>query len=143
MHIETFSTEKGNMPKNSKDKKQLTLPVEKIAEFKELLIKKRQELNGNAVFLREEGLEHSVNNGSTTPMHIAELGTDTFNQDLALSRLEHGEELLMQIEEALERIKLGTFGTCLRCDNPMKIGRLEIVPWATYCIACQERIEKL
>jgi DnaK suppressor protein len=48
---------------------------------------------------------------------------------------------LRRIEEALERIKLGTYGQCLECEKPIGKKRLSAVPWAVFCVTCQEREE--
>ena len=47
---------------------------------------------------------------------------------------------LKQIQEALDRLQLGDFGTCLACDERIPPKRLQAVPWARYCVECQERI---
>jgi DnaK suppressor protein len=47
--------------------------------------------------------------------------------------------LLREIEEALDRMREGTFGTCQDCALPMSKKRLEALPWARYCVSCQER----
>ena len=47
---------------------------------------------------------------------------------------------LRQIQEALDRLQLGEFGMCLSCDQPIAPKRLRAVPWAKYCVKCQEMI---
>ncbi len=49
---------------------------------------------------------------------------------------------LNQIDEALTRIKRGTYGICLNCGEPIKLGRLEALPWTTLCVDCQADAEK-
>jgi DnaK suppressor protein len=48
--------------------------------------------------------------------------------------------LLREINEALARVEDGTFGECMECEDPISIKRLEAIPWAKYCIGCQEEI---
>jgi DnaK suppressor protein len=48
---------------------------------------------------------------------------------------------LRTVEEALDRIKNGTFGLCLRCDAEIPEKRLNAVPWAPHCIRCQEELD--
>lgn len=117
------------------------LTNEKLKEIKAILKAKRDEIQGDVVGLREEGLSNTPGGGNSTPLHFAELGTDTFNQNFALSRLEREETLLNLIDEALERIDNGEFGLCQTCGGPMKIGRLEFSPWVPNCMVCQEKIE--
>lgn len=128
---------------NNKTKKKTApkLTAEKLKEIKAFLKSKRDEIQGDVIGLKEEGLSNTPGGGNSTPLHFAELGTDTFNQNFALSRLEREEILLSQIYEALERIDNGEFGICQNCGGPMKIGRLEFSPWVPNCIGCQEKLE--
>ncbi len=47
---------------------------------------------------------------------------------------------LRQIQQALDRLQLGEYGICLSCDGPIASKRLQALPWAKYCVNCQERI---
>ena len=47
---------------------------------------------------------------------------------------------LRQIQEALDRLALGEFGICLACEQPIAPKRLQALPWAKYCVKCQERV---
>ena len=47
---------------------------------------------------------------------------------------------LRQIQQALDRLDLGEFGTCLSCEQPIAPKRLQALPWAKYCVKCQERV---
>ena len=49
-------------------------------------------------------------------------------------------KLLREISDALHRIEHGTYGVCLECEEPISVKRLEAVPWARYCVTCQEGI---
>ena len=49
-------------------------------------------------------------------------------------------KLLREISDALLRIEQGNYGVCLECEEPISVKRLEAVPWARYCVACQERL---
>jgi DnaK suppressor protein len=52
------------------------------------------------------------------------------NRDTQMSR---------RVKSALQRMEDGTYGTCLACDNPISVNRLQAVPWAELCLRCQER----
>jgi DnaK suppressor protein len=58
--------------------------------------------------------------------------------DFAVRSLELENRWLRQIDAALKRIDDGEFGTCLECEEPISPKRLAAVPWATYCLRCQE-----
>jgi DnaK suppressor protein len=64
------------------------------------------------------------------------------DRDLALSLSDNERETLLQIEEALRRIDTGAFGSCTSCSKPIGELRLNAIPWARYCIDCQELEEK-
>jgi DnaK suppressor protein len=57
---------------------------------------------------------------------------------LRLNRLDYLQ--LRMIEEALDRLNSGDFGTCLACEEPIPAKRLKALPWARYCVTCQESI---
>ena len=57
---------------------------------------------------------------------------------LRLTRLDY--DLLQLVEEALERLRTGEYGTCLECGEPIAEKRLRAVPWAMFCVDCQQRI---
>jgi len=52
-------------------------------------------------------------------------------------------EKLRQVQEALDRMDAGEYGSCLACEEPISAKRLQAIPWASYCVACQERISEL
>ncbi len=47
---------------------------------------------------------------------------------------------LRQIQQALDRLQLGEYGICLSCEGPIAPKRLQALPWAKYCVTCQERV---
>ncbi|PCJ62121.1 MAG: hypothetical protein COA79_05380 [Planctomycetota bacterium] len=113
----------------------------KIDFILEILNKKRAVILSDIPGLMTEGLSQHNDGSSSSPLHFADIGTDEFNQGIALSRLERDESLIDKIEIAYEKINSGKFGFCDECEKPMKLGRLEFVPWAPLCIECQELIE--
>lgn len=62
-------------------------------------------------------------------------------RELTTRNLERQSELFRNVREALDRIADGTYGTCLQCDDEISHKRLNAMPWATLCIACQERAD--
>ena len=59
-------------------------------------------------------------------------------RDFAIRALELESKCLTQVDAALKRIEDGEFGICLECEEPISLKRLAAVPWATYCLRCQE-----
>jgi DnaK suppressor protein len=64
------------------------------------------------------------------------------DRELAIRNLDRESRLLRNVEAALARIRSGTFGTCGRCDEEISPKRLNAVPWAPFCIACQEAADR-
>jgi len=63
-------------------------------------------------------------------------------RDLAICNLDRESKLLFDVRSALRRTKEGTLGICLNCDEEISAKRLAAVPWAPYCITCQERADR-
>jgi RNA polymerase-binding transcription factor DksA len=91
--------------------------------------------------LRTAGGEPS-GNLSNTPMHLADLGTDNFEQEMTLGLLENQDHALEEIRAALDRMDRRTFGRCERCGQPISKQRLDAVPYTRYCIACAREVER-
>jgi DnaK suppressor protein len=63
-------------------------------------------------------------------------------RELAIRNLDRESHLLRNVRAALQRIDEGTYGICLHCDEEISQKRLEAVPWAAYCIRCQELVDR-
>jgi DnaK suppressor protein len=63
-------------------------------------------------------------------------------RELAIRNLDRESSLLRKVRAALARIENGSFGTCLHCDEEISPKRLKAVPWAPYCIHCQEAVDR-
>jgi DnaK suppressor protein len=73
---------------------------------------------------------------------IVDRANNSYNRELMFSLSDSERLMLLQIEEALSRMDLGTYGRCTNCGNSIHPLRLEAVPWARFCIDCQELAEK-
>lgn len=91
------------------------------------------------VALRKSGLEGSDSN--SMPIHMAELGSDNFEQEFTLGLLQADEGTLEQIESALERIAQNSYGRCIECDGAIPKMRLNAIPYTPVCIKCAEQQE--
>jgi DnaK suppressor protein len=67
---------------------------------------------------------------------------DAGDRDWAMGNLERSSSRLREVEEALRRMADGTFGICIDCEESIGAKRLAAVPWASSCIACQERADR-
>jgi DnaK suppressor protein len=112
--------------------------------YKDKLHAIRSRLRGDVstmaeVALRKSGMEGSDSVGM--PIHMAELGSDNFEQEFTLSLLETEEDTLALIETALERIDDGIYGRCIQCDGAIPKARLNAIPYTPVCIKCAEAME--
>ena len=71
------------------------------------------------------------------------MGTDNFDEELDLALLENEQQLLVDIDDALARIKAGTYGRCENCHREIPRERLEALPYARYCMECAEKLERV
>ena len=86
---------------------------------------------------RAEGSE-----ASAFGMHQADAGSDAYDRDFALSLLSQEQDALYEIDEALKRVELGTYGVCEMSGKPIPHARLEAIPFARFTVECQSQLEK-
>jgi len=113
------------------------LKSKELREFKELLLAKRAELCGDLEHLTDEALYRSrrgESEGATMPIHMADLGSDNWEQDFTLGLVANERALVRELDEALERIENKTYGICLATHRKIDTARLRAKPWAKYCI---------
>lgn len=108
-----------------------------IEQFRQLLLEKRRELVGDVTTLQDEALhknsQDAAGNPSTMPQHMADIGTDNYEQEFALVLVAGERALLGEIDEALQRIEAGAFGICQATGKPIGKARLKAKPWAKFC----------
>jgi DnaK suppressor protein len=73
---------------------------------------------------------------------IVDRANNSYSRELMFSLSDSERQLLLQIEEALKRLENGVYGSCVHCGDAIALPRLQAVPWARYCIDCQELQEK-
>jgi DnaK suppressor protein len=108
--------------------------------FRALLVEKRRELIGDMGSM--ENTAFNSDGHSASPIHMADVGTDNFEQEFTLGLLESERQTLREIHEAIERIDNGTFGICVATGKPIGRARLEAKPWAKYCIEYARQLEQ-
>lgn len=123
-----------------------------IEQFRDLLLALRARLAGDVENLTVGALDGGGGGGdSKSPTHIAELGTEAFEQEFALSLVANDQNVLGEIDAALERIDEGTYGLCESCREegkpPSKATipktRLKAIPHARNCVNCERKREEL
>ena len=128
------------------------LKKSELDEFKSLLLSLQARLRGDVQHLTDGALDrHESSGDSRSPTHIAELGTDNYEQDFALRFVENEQETLEEIDAALKRIENGTYGLCEMCQEEgkpksksvIKKTRLRAIPFARNCVDCERKREEL
>jgi len=136
-------TEKTN---DSTRTKRNRLTADDIEHLKQALLEKRREIVGNVNEMEDEALKKSRMDASgdlsSMPIHMADLGSDNFEQEFALDLMDGERKLLREIDDALERLQQGTYGTCEATGEPIAKARLEATPWARYCVEYARKLEK-
>lgn len=107
-----------------------------IKVYKERLLLLRARLRNDVTSMTDAALHHDGSENSTMPIHMAELGSDNFEQEFTLSLLATEEDTLGAIEDALERIENGTYGTCEECQGSIPKARLDALPHTPVCVKC-------
>ena len=82
------------------------------------------------------------NEASAVGQHQADAGSDAYEKDFALSLLSQEQDALYEIEEALKRIEVGTYGVCEMSSKAIPHARLEAIPFARFTVECQQQLEK-
>jgi DnaK suppressor protein len=124
----------------------LAMKKAEMKVYKERLMSLRSRLRGDVNQLADSALKktRSELNGdlSSMPIHMADIGSDNFEQEFTLSLMENEEGTLEAIETALERIAAGTFGDCEECSAKIPKTRLNAIPYATHCVKCAQQLER-
>ena len=108
------------------------------AHFRELLLKKRQDLM-RAYAISKGDSQAELDNGTEDYVDYA---VNSYAREFLLSLTEMDRKHLLFVEEALNRIDRGEYGYCQQCGEDINLKRLEVQPWARHCVRCQELEEK-
>jgi DnaK suppressor protein len=107
-----------------------------MKQYKERLLVLRSRLRNDVNSMTDAALHNDGAESSTMPIHMAELGSDNFEQEFTLSLLATEEDTLGMIERALERIESGQYGTCEECAGSIPKARLNALPHTPVCVKC-------
>ncbi|MEM6392649.1 MAG: TraR/DksA C4-type zinc finger protein [Planctomycetota bacterium] len=101
--------------------------------FRAELLERRAEIIGDLKGM-ESARSESSGDISHVPLHMADVGSDNYDREFTLSLMESERKLLLEIDEALQRIEAKTYGVCAETGQPIERPRLEYMPWAKYCL---------
>lgn len=121
------------------------MEASKLDETREILLQRREELQaeleGLDAEMRTLGMDQDEEHGGLGN-HFAEDGTNVIEQERIVALSDDIRAILQQVDQALGRIKNGTYGKCQRCGKPIMEERLEAFPYVAYCIECQSIMER-
>src|ERR1700724_3741121 len=109
----------------------------KLLQLRDSLLDSMLGVSRDTLRARAEGSE-----ASAFGMHQADAGSDAYDRDFALSLLSQEQDALYEIDQALKRIELGTYGVCEMSNKPIPHARLEAIPFARFTVECQSQLEK-
>jgi RNA polymerase-binding transcription factor DksA len=119
---------------------------EEIGTFRKALVELQARLRGDVAQMTDEALNgtggEAAGNLSNMPIHMADLGTDNYDQEFTLGLIENEQTTLEEVREALKRLDAGTFGLCLSCGGPIAKNRLQAIPYTRNCIDCARKLEQ-
>src|SRR3984893_37233 len=110
---------------------------EKLLNLRDAMVDSMAGVAQDTLRSRAEGSE-----ASAFGMHQADAGSDAYDRDFALSLLSQEQDALYEIDEALKRIELGTYGKCEMSGKSISHARLEAIPFARFTVECQSQLEK-
>ena len=126
----------------NKGKSNKKLSSDEMEAYKAKLVALRTRIRGDVSTMTEGALSQSRTEAagdlSSAPSHMADIGSDNFEREQTLSFIQSDNATLMLIDEALARIKEGTYGTCENCGCSIPKVRLNVIPYTASCVGCVE-----
>jgi RNA polymerase-binding protein DksA len=121
------------------------LKPEELESYRNVLLGLRARLRGDLDQMTDEALRRtqpeSSGNLSNVPLHMADVGTENYDQEFTLGLIENEQATLEQVQAALGRIGAGTYGRCEECGEPIAKPRLQALPYTRHCIQCARKLE--
>ena len=117
-----------------------------LESYREALLTLRRRLTGDVSHLADEALRSTGGEASgslsNAPLHMADLGTDNYEQEFTFTLLQNQEQALDEIDQALERVHQGSYGHCEECRTPIPRPRLQALPYTRHCVACARKLQQ-
>ena len=115
-----------------------TMDKKRLEYYKKKLVTRRAELLRGIARTEQEGRE--ADEDST--VDLADKAANSYTKEFLFGQTNTDRNMLALIDDALVRIKNGTYGICIECEEELAQKRLEAVPWARYCVSCAEKHEQ-
>ncbi len=121
------------------------MKTEELEGFRQTLETLRSRLRGDLDQMTDEALRRNLVNGSgnlsNVPLHMADVGTENYDQEFTLELIENEQGTLELVNEAIARLDMGKFGLCVECSEPIPKPRLQAIPYTRHCIRCARVVE--
>jgi RNA polymerase-binding transcription factor len=105
-----------------------------LRDFRNLLETKRNDLLSTCSHRDEIAIEVTADEMDRLQQQAS--------REVAIRNLDNTSKLLKSVQAALDRIEDEIYGVCLHCEKPIAEKRLKAIPWASYCVTCQETIDR-
>jgi len=122
------------------------LKTEELNSLRDALENLRSRLLGDLDRMTDEALRRNLAEGSSNlsnvPLHMADVGTENYDQEFTLGLIQNEQVTLEQVNQALDRMEKGTYGVCVECGGPIAKPRLAAIPYTEHCIQCARKLEE-
>jgi DnaK suppressor protein len=115
-----------------------TMDKKRLEYYKKKLETRRDELVKAINRTEQQGREAD----DDPTVDLADKAANSYTKEFLFGQTHADRSTLQLVEEALDRIRKGTFGQCVQCEEEVQQKRLEAVPWTRYCLPCQEKEEQ-
>ena len=110
----------------------------KLKSYRDRLLARRENLFGQVMEAEMTSRERDLE----ATQDPADMAANAYTKELLISMSANDRRLLDLIDEALQRVESGDYGECVNCGEPVQEKRLDAVPWARYCLRCQDLQER-
>ena len=121
------------------------LKKDELESYRAALLSLRARLRGDLDQMTDEALRRaqpeSSGNLSNVPLHMADVGSENYDQEFTLGLIENEQSTLEQVHTALSRINEGTYGRCQECGELIGKPRLQALPFTPHCIECARKLQ--
>lgn len=115
-----------------------------LERYHTMLLAMRTRLTGDVSHLTDEAMRvrgGQDNASLSSSSDLADQGSESYELESTLSLLQNQEQTLEEIDEALERVRQGTFGRCEECGESIAKARLQALPYTRHCVSCARKLQ--
>jgi RNA polymerase-binding protein DksA len=140
--VKTVAAEAGAAKTGGRTMKKLD--AAKLDFYKKLLLKIKAQISGDIRSMADENEGEQGDKGDVSghAMHMADVATDMYDREFNLSLASADREILQKVDAALDRINKKIYGFCLKTGVRIPDSRLKAIPYAEYCLAVQEEMDR-